>query len=92
MVATAAHCLYRTADETPLRLSDLTVRLHGRETTSRIAGADKGAPEANVLAGSTHLSVRPPIDATHDWALVRLAQPLCKAGASESCRRVPSRR
>jgi hypothetical protein len=80
-VATAAHCLYRTAGEKPLRLTDLAVRLHGKHTTSRVAGADSGAPEANVVAGSSHLSVRPPIDATRDWALVRLAQPLCKGGA-----------
>jgi protease YdgD len=79
-VATAAHCLYRTADETPLRLTDVTVRLHGAPATSHIAGADSGAAEANVVAGSTRLKVRPPIDATHDWALVRLAHPLCKAG------------
>jgi protease YdgD len=80
-VATAAHCLYRTAGETPMRLTDLSMRLHGTQVTTGIAGADKGAPEANVISGSTHLSVRPPIDATRDWALVRLAEPLCKAGA-----------
>jgi protease YdgD len=80
-IATAAHCLYRTAGETPLRLSDLIVRLHGGDATTHIAGAGEGAPEPNVLAGSDHLSVRPPIDATRDWALVRLARPLCKAGA-----------
>lgn len=79
-VATAAHCLFRTVDETPLRIDDLTVSLHGARAKSRIAGADKSAADANVLAGSTRLSVRPPIDAARDWALVRLAQPLCSAG------------
>jgi protease YdgD len=79
-VATAAHCLYRTAGETPMRLTDLSIRLHGGSAATGIAGADKGAPEANVTSGSTRLSVRPPIDATQDWALVRLAEPLCKAG------------
>jgi protease YdgD len=80
VVATAAHCLYRTAEETPLRLSDLSVRLHATRNSSRIAGADRGAAEANVLAGSSALNVHPPIDATRDWALLRLAQPLCKGG------------
>ena len=80
VVATAAHCLYRTAEEAPLRLSDLTVRLHGTRASSRIAGADRGAAEANVIAGSSALNVHPPIDATRDWALLRLAQPLCKGG------------
>jgi Trypsin-like peptidase domain/Putative peptidoglycan binding domain len=81
MIATAAHCLYRTAGETPLRLTDLKVRVNGSRDTSHIAGARKGTPELNVLSGSQHLNVHPPIDATRDWALVRLAKPLCKAGA-----------
>ncbi len=40
-----------------------------------------GAPEPNVISGSTRLNVHPPIDATRDWAVVRLAAPACKAGA-----------
>lgn len=86
-VATAAHCLYRTGDQPPVRLTDVTVRLHGSKNKSRVAGADRGAPEANVLAGSTSLNVHPPIDATRDWALVRLQKPLCKAGALRLSRR-----
>lgn len=81
VVATAAHCLYRTNGEQPLRLTDLSFKLHGTTQSVRIAGAREGAPEANVTSGSSHLNVRPPIDATRDWALVRLAQPACKAGA-----------
>jgi protease YdgD len=87
IVATAAHCLYRTREEAPLRLSDFAVRLHGARSAARIAGAAEGAPEPNVLAGSMRLNVRPPIDATRDWALVRLAQPLCKGGALKLSRR-----
>lgn len=81
IVATAAHCLYRTGEKAPLRLRDVTVRLSGTHVMSGVAGVATGAPEANVVAGSTRLNVRPPIDATRDWALVRLAQPLCKAGS-----------
>lgn len=81
VVATAAHCLYRTKGEKPLRLSDLSFKLHGTTESVRIAGAGTGAPEPNVISGSTRLNVHPPIDATHDWAVVRLAQPACKAGA-----------
>jgi protease YdgD len=54
---------------------------------SRIAGVDKRAAEPNVLAGSTRLNVQPPIDAPRDWALVRLAQPLCKGGSLRLGRR-----
>ena len=32
------------------------------------------------MTGSTSLSVHPPIDATRDWALVRLARPACTKG------------
>ncbi len=80
VVMTAAHCLYRTSGEQPLRLTDLSFKLHGTTQSVKIAGAGEGVPEANVTSGSARLSVRPPIDATHDWALVRLAQPACKAG------------
>ncbi len=78
IVATAAHCLYRTSGVPPLRLSDLTLKLHGSHIATRIAGAADGAPEPNVVAGSMRLNVHPPIDATRDWALVRLAKPVCK--------------
>ena len=32
------------------------------------------------MSGSMSLNVRPPIDATRDWALVRLARPACTKG------------
>jgi len=81
VVATAAHCLYRTSGEQPLRLPDLSFKLHGTTQGVKIAGASEGVPDANVVSGSRHLSVRPPIDATRDWALVRLAQPACTNGS-----------
>lgn len=81
IVATAAHCLYRTSDVPPLRLTDLLLKLHGSHTATHIAGTAEGAPETNVIAGSTRLNVHPPIDATRDWALVRLERPVCKGGS-----------
>jgi protease YdgD len=83
MVATAAHCLYRTADEVPPRLGDYRFTLPARRDrpASRIAGADRGSAPQNIAAGSLRLSVRPPIDATSDWALVRLAEPVCRGAA-----------
>jgi protease YdgD len=80
VVMTAAHCLYRTGGETPLKLTDLSFKLHGTTQSISIAGTSEGVPEANVTSGSSRLSVRPPIDATRDWALVRLSQPACRAG------------
>ena len=80
VIVTAAHCLYRTNGQQPLPLNDLSFKLHGTSQSVRIAGADTGAPEANVSPGSTQLNVQPPIDATRDWAIVRLAQRACTAG------------
>ena len=82
IVATASHCLYGTQGERPARLSDFwfarnfdTVRDY-----VRIAGHGSGGAAQNVMAGATSLSVRPPIAAAHDWALVRLGRPACAKG------------
>jgi hypothetical protein len=87
IVATAAHCLFRTSEVPPLRLTDLTLKLHGSHTLTHIAGAEDGVPEPNVIAGSMRLNIHPPIDATRDWALVRLAQPVCRGGAFKLSRK-----
>ena len=47
----------------------------------RIAGYGNGTAAQHVMVGSTSLSIHPPIAATHDWALVRLARPVCSKGA-----------
>ncbi len=102
IVATAAHCLFRVDGEKPLPLGRLWFRLGMRNPRSQtgIAGAGEGSAAQNIMAGSMRLSVRPPIDASRDWALVRLARPVCTAGglklssqpASEMARLDPSRR
>ena len=82
LVATASHCLFRTEGEAAPRLSGFTFNLSGSEAagTAHIAGADKGLGTMNVISGSTRLSITPPIQATRDWALVKLDKPICKAG------------
>ena len=82
IIGTAAHCLYKTKGEKPARLADFwfarnydTVRDYGR-----IAGYATGGTSQSVLAGSTALSTTPPIDATKDWAFVRLATAVCNKG------------
>jgi V8-like Glu-specific endopeptidase len=80
-IATAAHCLFKTAGETPPRVADFWFgRLNGSSSRdfARIAGVTTASTPQHVMAGSTQLSVRPPIDATRDWALVRLSRPLCR--------------
>jgi hypothetical protein len=79
-VVTAAHCLFRAGGQEPRNLADFTFRPGDEHTGTHIASTKEDAQE-RVLAGSTHLNVRPPIDTTRDWALVRLARSSCKAGA-----------
>lgn len=90
-VATAAHCLFRTRGEKSLPLGNIVFRLGARPQLlqSRIAGSGSGAAAQNVMSGSVSLSTRPPIDATRDWALIRLAAPVCRAGGLPLSHRTP---
>ena len=46
----------------------------------RIAGSRRGAAAQHVMSGTMDLNVRPPIDASKDWALVRLSSRACSRG------------
>jgi protease YdgD len=78
-IATAGHCLYRTAGERPPRLADFWFARNydAIRDYARISG--HGSAQ-HVLSGSTHLNVRPPIDASKDWALIKLSRPICAKG------------
>jgi len=80
VIVTAAHCVHGAAGETTPRLSDFVFapNFEQRRPQARIAGAAAGRAEQFVLAGAASLSVRPPIDASRDWALVRLDQNACR--------------
>jgi Putative peptidoglycan binding domain/Trypsin-like peptidase domain len=82
VIATAGHCLHRTHGERPPQLADVVfARNYDKERHfTRIAGSDHGAAGQHVMSGSMDLSVRPPIDASKDWALLRLSQPACQGG------------
>jgi V8-like Glu-specific endopeptidase len=63
----------------PARLADFWFA-RGYDATrdyARVSGYAAGAAAQNVLAGSQTLRLTPPIDATSDWALIRLARPIC---------------
>lgn len=79
IVATAAHCVHGSVGRPVPSLSSLTFRhsLRDPRARARIAGARQGNASQHVMSGSMHLSVRPPIDATRDWALLRLDRPAC---------------
>ena len=83
IVATAGHCLYRTHDEVRPDLANFQFEIHGergRIEWAGIAGGQSQAGVAEIASGSLALSVKPPIDATRDWALVRLDAPVCRSG------------
>ncbi len=82
VVATAAHCLLGTGGEMPAQFADFWFarNFEGAREQSHIAGYGNGTAAQHVLMGSTSLSVHPPLYVTRDWALVRLARPVCSKG------------
>jgi protease YdgD len=82
LIATAAHCLFRGAGRSPPALSSFTfvIKRGDPASFSRIAGHGRPAVRQSVVAGTTDVRVRPPIDASSDWAIVRLARPVCTRG------------
>ena len=89
IIATASHCVFRTSGETAPKLSGFTFRPASKaaRTEVKIAGVEKGGGAENVMSGSTSLSIRPPIEATRDWALIRLASPVCRGRSLSISRR-----
>jgi len=84
VVATASHCVFGTEGGTRPRIAGLSFRLTAHERPEqgiRIAGAGRNSEAQNVAAGTLDLSVKPPIDAASDWALVKLEKPVCKGHA-----------
>lgn len=83
IVATAAHCVFRHTEFGAQSLNEFWFELRRgkRRTQARIAGAAQKAGMQNIIAGTTKLRVRPPIDAANDWALVRISKPVCKGKA-----------
>jgi Putative peptidoglycan binding domain/Trypsin len=82
VVATAGHCLYRTHGEHAPPLADFWFarNFEGKSRFERIAGSSRSAAAQHVMSGSMDLNVLPPIDASKDWALVRLSRPACDRG------------
>lgn len=82
IIVTAGHCLHRTGGEPPPRLADFAFspNYEARKGATRLAGAATGHAAQFVLSGAATLNVRPPIEATKDWALIRLEQNACSKG------------
>lgn len=82
LIATASHCLYKTRGETSPALDDFQFSRFADvdKKPVRLAGSDTKMSAQFVVAGSDKLSIRPPIDATRDWAVARLSRPICSQG------------
>lgn len=82
VIATAAHCLYKTRGEPSPTLEEFLFSRFADtdKKPTRLSGSDTRSTSQYVVAGSERLSIRPPIDATSDWAVVRLARPVCSQG------------
>lgn len=91
VIATAGHCLFRTSDQRPpsLRGFVFTLRQAKPVATSIISGSATGGGQQFVMAGSMRISTRPPIDASRDWALIKLAKPVCAGKSLRLTRRSP---
>ena len=81
MIATAAHCIGR-GQLKPVRYQDFSfARNYGRNSeTAKIEGLATNSAAQNILTGDFRLRVRPPIDAAHDWAIIKLQGRGCPAG------------
>lgn len=79
IIATAAHCLASPATGQPNRTWDFVFARHHDRSKDlvRVDGFASRSSAQNVVTGDFALRVRPPIDAAHDWALMRLARPAC---------------
>lgn len=81
VVATAGHCVVGTASQPGSRPWMLRFRRdNGRGAITGISGAATQTVSRSIVTGAAHLSTRPPINATSDWALLRLERPVCPAG------------
>ncbi len=82
MVATAAHCLSTSEKNRNTRLNRFLFSLtqSSKNRPARIAGAREGLAALNVTTGADRLRLRPPIDASRDWAFVRLSKNTCRFG------------
>lgn len=82
VIATAAHCLHRSHAGSAVRFSDFLFSRGFDKSRDqvKIDGAATGSAAQNIIAGDFKMRVRPPIDAAHDWALLRLQREACLDG------------
>jgi len=79
VIATASHCVFRTKGETPPPTERFFFARPGTTSGSvRFAGTASRTAAQHVVAGAVGINTKPPIDASRDWALVKLQSPACR--------------
>lgn len=82
VIATASHCVFRTKGEAPPPAEKFYFARPGTQLPSvRFAGAAARASAQQIVAGAIGISTKPPIEASRDWALVKLQAPVCRGHA-----------
>lgn len=81
-IATASHCLLGTEQMPGPDLERVSFKVGTAEhlVSARLAGEDRAHMRSGLRSGTALLRVTPPIAAARDWAVVRLAKPVCRAG------------
>ncbi len=77
IIATAGHCLNGSDVAAAEDLARITFQLPKAGAQSRLAGSAIENEGQNVIAGADKLHTSPPIAAATDWAVAKLARPLC---------------
>lgn len=83
LILSAAHCVFHRGERSAPKLSSLWFSPSGSDPSrlARIKGGSDKLALQNVMTGTTQPRVRPPIDASSDWAVLRLAAPICAKGS-----------
>jgi V8-like Glu-specific endopeptidase len=84
VIATAAHCLVGVDVGPRPALDAMTVEFRGPGGVTRqsaLASRREGASPPNIIAGVKRLRTSAPINAAGDWAVARLAEPVCRGRA-----------
>lgn len=82
VIATASHCVFRTKGEKPPPPEKFFFARPGTASGSvRFAGAASRTAGQHIATGAVGINTKPPIDASRDWALVKLQSPACRGKA-----------
>lgn len=83
IIATAGHCVSGIGESPSPHAQDFvfhTDASKGSGVGTSVSGARSGYASVNIQTGTIRLKTTPPINATSDWAFLRLAANACPAG------------